>query len=393
MGRVCKMWKWESMGEGVYKTQDGLLSLLDDGLSAITYVAERAWKDWMWRDESRVRRDEDYETRCAGREPLVDAHKEWNHEERRMEGVANERAGWMYARCGNWTGMEHSLCRCQQAKPDRSHWAWECEVTCGPAGRRAVPAGEGERRLCVPLVERPDRGWQERSWGEIAGLRQEVQKEIRVTGRAVVGTDGGAAGKVADERVAAYGVAVAKKQYYGEVGGMDQTAYMAELWALYKVLRSLRQLTGEIWIIIDNWAVCGEARLWQGVGRVKLGNCPRIWAKVQTMIEEMPGLNFGWVPSHGKKQDTWEAPEGHETEEWRRLNEMADEAAGWARDGRWVREAERRNARALAKRRARAALERLWKGAEALRADYPEEDYFDDAGDRYGRGGGCKRGR
>ena len=136
-----------------------------------------------------------------------------------------------------------------------------------------------------------------------------------------------------------------------------------------------------------------EARLRQGIGKGKLGNCLRIWAKVQTMIGEMPGLNFGWVPSHGKKQDTWEAPEGHETEEWRRLNEMADEAAGWARDGRWVREAERRNARALAKRRARAALERLWKGAEALRADYPEEDYFDDAGDRYGRGGGRKRGR
>ena len=56
-----------------------------------------AWADWLWLGESWVRRDEDYKEKWQRLEPDVEAHREWNREQRRVGGVANERAGWMYA--------------------------------------------------------------------------------------------------------------------------------------------------------------------------------------------------------------------------------------------------------------------------------------------------------
>ena len=104
------MWGWKSAGGGWWETADGPLSLLYDGKSAVDKVAERAWADWLWKGESRVRRDEDYEARWEGREPFADEHKEWNDKPRLVEGVKNERVGWMYARHGKWTGLEHTRC-------------------------------------------------------------------------------------------------------------------------------------------------------------------------------------------------------------------------------------------------------------------------------------------
>jgi hypothetical protein len=86
------------------------------------------------------------------------------------------------------------------------------------------------------------------------------------------------------------------------------------------------------------------------------------------------------------------APEGHSTEEWRGLNKAADEAVGIARDARWVTEAPWRNLWAPAVRRATAALERVWHGAGAFRADYPE-DFNGKGGGRGSGGGPSKRGR
>ena len=105
--------------------------------------------------------------------------------------------------------------------------------------------------------------------GVIEGLRAAVAAELWWTRRAVVATDGGAQGKGFGERVVAYGVAVGNKTWNGRVGGIDQTAYMAEMWALYKVVRSLEGFRGEILIIIDNFAVMSDAEKRRGVYEVE----------------------------------------------------------------------------------------------------------------------------
>ena len=378
------------MDNGRLRTADGPLCLLLEGRSAVRQVAVRAWSDWLWLGESRVRRDEDYHERWRGLAPYAEAHKEWNLEPCRVIGVSNARVGWMYARHGKWEGLEHSLCRCGASTPDRAHWAWECTFTGGAQTAARVPAHQGERRLCVPLVDRPARGWEERSWGVIGGLRTAVVSEVWRVGRAVIATDGGAQGKIFRERVAAYGVAVGMRTWNGRVGGIDQSAYMAELWALYKVLKSIEGLGGEIWIIIDNYAVMDEAdRRRRGFKKLS-GCCPGLWFKVQQLIDKTLGLRFGWVPSHGKKMESWKPPDGHCADEWRRLNDAADLAVGVTRDQRWIEEAAMRDSWNNARLRARAALGRLWKGAEAFRADYPEDD--DNLGGGK-KGGGKGRGK
>ena len=99
------MWGWEDMDNGKLRTADGPLCLLLEGRSAVKQIAVRAWCDWLWLGESRVRRDEDYHDRWKGLEPLAEAHREWNLEPCRAIGVSNARVGWMYARHGKWEGL------------------------------------------------------------------------------------------------------------------------------------------------------------------------------------------------------------------------------------------------------------------------------------------------
>ena len=96
-----------------------------------------------------------------------------------------------------------------------------------------------------------------------------------------------------------------------------------------------------------------------------------LWNKIGALIASCPGLRFGWVPSHGKKEH-WEAPDGQDSHLWRSLNDAADREASAARDARWESEIGMRNGWAWEERRAEAALRRVFKGSEALREDYPE---------------------
>ena len=84
--QVCGWFGWTNEGGGVLRTEDGPLSLLLDGWSAVLAVAERAWVMWMWGQESRVRRDADYADRRGTREPWAQAHIEWNNQPRMVEG-------------------------------------------------------------------------------------------------------------------------------------------------------------------------------------------------------------------------------------------------------------------------------------------------------------------
>ena len=210
MNQVCKKWNWTHLEGARYQTRDGVLNLAMDGKATIKSICRRAWVDWLWLGESRVQRSANQEQELEGKEPLTTAHRKWNTQPPRAEGVRNERIGWMYAPCGKWKGRENSLCRCMQPTPDRAHWAWECTWTNGgrPTTERAAPRNEGERRMAIPLVERPRRGWDERNFDAINGLREAADREHREKGRVVIATDGGAMGDAWDERVGAFGVAV-----------------------------------------------------------------------------------------------------------------------------------------------------------------------------------------
>ena len=60
--------------------------------------------------------------------------------------------------------------------------------------------------MCVPCVQRPDRGHRERDWTADAGVRRAVEAELTARGWALVATDGAAQGANFRERVAAWGV-------------------------------------------------------------------------------------------------------------------------------------------------------------------------------------------
>ena len=152
----------------------------------------------------------------------------------------------MYAPHGKWKGLGWTRCACGQYTPDRAHWAWECRWCNGGhlIKNRHQPQEEGERRLCVPLVQRPTRGWDDKNWRVVPGLRRAVKAEARQTGRAVIATDGGAECASWHERVGAFGVAVGNFNYGARLLGMDQTPYVAELWALCKTMLSVKGLCG-----------------------------------------------------------------------------------------------------------------------------------------------------
>ena len=48
--------------------------------------------------------------------------------------------------------------------------------------------------MAIPLVERPRRGWDERNFDVIKGLREAVERDYVKKGRVIIATDGGAKG-------------------------------------------------------------------------------------------------------------------------------------------------------------------------------------------------------
>ena len=150
------------------------------------------------------------------------------------------------------------------------------------------------------MVERPTHPeW--RDYSGIQGIREVITAEIRRRGWALIATDGGSKGKTFEERKASYGIAAGQRTWEGRVGGLDQTSYKSELWALYKLLKSIAGVRGRIIVIIDNQAVAREAAL-RKVGQGTKGiNCGGLWERIQGELTTCPGIAFEWVPSHGKK--------------------------------------------------------------------------------------------
>ena len=188
--------------------------------------------------------------------PTVQGHKAWLATAKGTTGVSPNRVAWMYATHG--PQIPQSVCACGCEEPRRHHWAWECKDTGGD--KVEPPRSESEKRLCVPLVERPNHE-EHRNYAPIRGIRSAVEATIRSRGWALIATDGGSKGTSFEERRASIGIAVGDKKWHEPIGGLDQTSYKSEVWALYKLLESIKGIRGKVVVIIDNQAVAREAAL------------------------------------------------------------------------------------------------------------------------------------
>ena len=153
------------------------------------------------------------------------------------------------------------MCTCREPQPRRHHWAWQCKDT-GCTGVDP-PTTESEKRLCVPMVERPAHD-SRRDYRPITGLRQATMNAVDRRGWALIATDGGSKGTCFDDRWASFGIALEGRHWSGKIGGLDQTSYTSELWALYKLVVTIKGIQGRIIVIIDNQAVAREVALRKG---------------------------------------------------------------------------------------------------------------------------------
>ena len=52
-------------------------------------------------------------------------------------------------------------------------------------------------------------------------------------------------------QVASVGIAVGDWDWGCELGGIDQSSYMGEVWALYWLMLAIQGIQGDVWVIIS----------------------------------------------------------------------------------------------------------------------------------------------
>ena len=122
---------------------------------------------------------------------------------------------------------------------------------------------------------------------------------------------------------------------------------MAEVWALFKLMRSIAGV-GEIWVAINNQGVQREPEHRRTGHSRPMENCPGLRAissaqglslnakslsgnaqglglngKVGEFIQQHRRIGFQWAASHGNHEG-WEPPSGHSNKEWRSLDNGAE---------------------------------------------------------------------
>ena len=205
-----------------------------------------------------------------------------------------------------------------------------------------------------------------------------------------IGSDGAAQGRSWEERCGAWAVATrCGTQGLIAVGdglpGLDQSAPTAEAWGVLNVVEAAvaARVQHKVVIVCDNLAVVrrAQARL-KGRQRVERF-APTLWSRFDAAARRLKELEVWWVPSHGKYMDSWSPPEGASGEEWRALNNSADEEASahaervWAAEGAW------RQNKVGAGTWAQEALLRIWSAGLWLSSKYVSV-----RGNRFGRFGG-----
>ncbi|CAE8687780.1 unnamed protein product, partial [Polarella glacialis] len=357
MREVAAKWGWTHLLPGQFDTKTGILELGWDGEATIKSAAARGWEAMLWKQEPRARDDSTTALHSVGH-PGLGARKAWLNGDGGVFGPRVE-AALGTGRDGRYHSKilgEECFCSCGEVNPGRRHLTWHCGGR--TAGMLRMPSNGGEEGLLVVTAPNPGRararhGAREHSVGLAQALGQE---SLRLHGAAVlVAADGGSQGKVADERVAAWGVALAGHSEGGSVPGMDQTSAAAELWALIELLRAAAAALAPLIVIIDNKGVANRAAaLARGLTRVSRA-APQAWAEVRELLALISGTSVHWVPSHGKHPE-WSPPGGHLDRIWRELNDRADGEASRLAERRWAERVSEREAVAGAKDWSRRAL-------------------------------------
>ena len=138
---------------------------------------------------------------------------------------------------------------------------------------------------------------------------------------------------------AGYGVACSWKDENGEgpqaesfsgpLTSVERSAYAAEVMALWHVLAANANAKRDLYIAIDNRAVVDQLKeILQGNGNM----CPKSafgrWRRIRQKVAGQH-VETMWIPSHNKRAH-WTPPEEWplDAREWRRMNDLADRAAG-----------------------------------------------------------------
>ena len=145
--------------------------------------------------------------------------------------------------------------------------------------------------------------------------------------RTLSATDGGSKVLHKKWRVAAWAARCASGLTIGTaVPGADQTAGMAEVWALYEIVTAASAAkVCNLTVAIDNLNVqrraCAISKGQQILPRFGF----KIWNAIRHHINLIPGFEAAWIPSHGKQLD-WTPPHTRcgDTQAWRTANEFAD---------------------------------------------------------------------
>lgn len=380
---ICKQWGWRRVGKSEYVTPQGVLDFGSDGLPAIWNAAKSSWLAHRWKLDKRTHDPSVSPDRLATSRPVTEVHERWGNDALSNGGgeggrlqaalgcgfdakVANK-----FAKAKKLSGFT-SLCACGEPHPDREHWMWKCTHL---NEHTANPPHLAMRKLGIPRVHRRRRAVKRVIPGEQVGhvAAWLAEEASRTNAPVLVATDGGAIGSTADTRCAAWGVAVARRcrdaSASGEVTGLDQTAFAAELFAAQVAISAAIMARIEINLVIDNQAV--QKGISAAISEPEHRKVPRhhtqVWCDLYALLDEGYVLSCEWVPSHGKKKD-WTAPSGslHETRTWRRLNNSADKAANTAAQQHYaVYETERVHQKVV-EQMADEALERMRKGSYAL---------------------------
>jgi len=325
---VCTKWSWKKESVQKLKTPEGVIDITRDSKACIMSHARKGWERWLL---SQDKRGGNETTDWREYAHYIGAHKKWWEYKVPIQRAVAVGACNDHRMLWRVEGCHRNACACGEPEPTRRHWLWHC----GTWPYRDIekdedrPRCEMEEGLALPMVRRA------RPHAELdCTAPQGLVRSLRgAQDGCLVATDGSSL----EKRAAGWGIAVAQPNrtvgysIHGVVSGADQSSWAAELEAVTKLLRAAKEAERRgMVVMIDNLCVCrGVAALAAKDFKMPKWGFGR-WAVVKQLIEDLGhSIQAHWLPSHDKQPD-WSPPDASlgSAEEWRRLNQVADEKAG-----------------------------------------------------------------
>lgn len=339
--KVAELWEWQKDGqEGGWNTLDGYINLGEAGKPAVEAFTRRAFMRTTWAEDNRCDKDLPKVLR-ARTIPALDAHKAWCKDfcsgggtgARRLKTALGAACDHKVVASMIRDATVSVTCMCGRPLPDREHWMWHCTVLEGTVPRQTTRHRLAERKLGIfrmPAGKLCVKDQVKDADIKILadGIKAEVLKGVQAP---TVATDGGATGKTAFARAAAWAAVTEDAGVSGSLLGIDSSSYYAEIFGALVAMCAIAEAKVFCKLVIDNRAV--QAGLNMMFDRKAAGTfvIPKQYA---LYWERIYGLNAEcrtyWIPSHGKRTD-WKSPLGENAStEWRRLNDKADKLAAEA---------------------------------------------------------------